>query len=122
MQLAAVETEAVPGEPSLLKVLAMVGSDNDQGVFKEPPAPQLVEEAADLVVEIGDAAVVSINQDVDCLPLETRSLLGCDPRRLLLLVEIACTLEHIDLFRSRQRAQAKPLGRLLGGTKGACAS
>src|SRR4051812_19192885 len=63
VQLAAIETEPVPREPTLLKVLAVVGSDDDKGVFKQPPAPQLIEEAADLVVEIGDAAVVAINQD-----------------------------------------------------------
>ena len=76
VQLAAVETEAVPGEPALLKVLAVVGGDDDQRVFKQPPASQLIEEAADLVVEIGDAAVVAINQDVDGLPLKSRSLRG----------------------------------------------
>ena len=98
VQLAAVKTEAVPREPALLKVLAVVGGDDDQGVFKQPPAPQLIEEAADLVVEIGDAAVVTINQDIDRLPLKSRSLRVRDSRTFFLLVKLTRSLEHLDLF------------------------
>ena len=43
--------------------LAVVGGDDHQRVLEQSPAPQIVEEAADLRVEIGDAALVTILPD-----------------------------------------------------------
>ena len=75
MDLAPVDAHAVPREAALLEVLAVVGSHDHQRVLEQPPAPELVEEAADLLVEIGDAALVTVLPDGGGLPVEPGSFL-----------------------------------------------
>ena len=67
VDLRVVEAAGVAEEVVLAEVLAVVGRDDDQRVLEHAPAVELVEEPAELLVEVGDAVVVGVAGEPESL-------------------------------------------------------
>ena len=85
----AVEAQAVAEEAVLAEVLAVVGGHDHQGVLQQPAALELVEEAAELPVEVGDATLVGVAEQVDRLVADPAR--GCRRRGGLSRRQVAGT-------------------------------
>src|SRR2546429_439817 len=82
VDLLVVERRAVPPAAVLLELLAVVGGEHDERAVVEATRPQVVEEDAELLVEVGDLAVVKLAVE----PRDRRGRIGVRDPRIALAV------------------------------------
>src|SRR5262245_47957065 len=105
MKLGLVEAPAVSKAPVLAEALAMVRGDDHPGPLERSEVPQIVEQQADLLIEVGDAAIVGVASEGDLLRPK-RALVGAPP-----------VLDEIP-FSLISRPGTEPVQMLLGDQVG----
>ena len=63
--LRVVEAAGVPVERVLAQVFPVIGGDDHQGIVQSSGPLQVVEEQAELLVEVGDAVIVGVEDELD---------------------------------------------------------